>query len=134
MLSFQKYDEMSTPTDLLVAAKRVCDIADSESMYRASINRLYYSAHHQCKLYQAALPRLGSVRNAKGRHEQLINQLAFPDQNLSSAQRDHSVAISKMLRVLCNLRVDSDYHMNIRVSSADLNEAIENVELLFQNT
>lgn len=37
---------MATPDELMVAALDIMAIAHSESMYRATINRLYYATFH----------------------------------------------------------------------------------------
>ena len=125
---------MSTPDELFKAATEVAAIAKDEPLVRAAISRHYYAAFHRSYDYHRRLPRLGTVGNAKGRHEQLINQLAFPDPKLSDDEKDQSVAVGKLLRLLCNKRVDSDYKMDIRLTVAELAKVVADTKTLFGAT
>ena len=101
---------MSSPIELLAAAKQICSIADDdEAMRRAAISRLYFASFHQCAEYHRNLPLPGSVGDRRGRHEQLVAQLSNPDPKLIANDRTRSVTIGKELRMLAAKRVDADY-------------------------
>lgn len=125
---------MSTPEQLFVAATSIAKIAADEAMIRAALSRHYYAAYHRCFAYHVALPRPGSVRAATGKHEQLINQLAYPDPKLEDDLKDQSVAIGKLLRFLCGKRVDSDYYLKTPLDAKDLQDVASQTQVLFDET
>ncbi|MBY0243249.1 MAG: hypothetical protein K2X55_28480 [Burkholderiaceae bacterium] len=125
---------MSKPEELFLAAESIAAIAKDEPLIRASISRYYYSAFHRGSEYNKKLPLIGTVGRANGKHEQLIAMLGNPDPKLDEDTKDQSVAVSKLLRVLCNKRVDSDYHMHVRQGFDDLAEVKVNIDLLFDET
>ena len=125
---------MSTPDQLFAAAGAVAAIATDEPLIRAAVSRHYYAAYHRSYSYHAALPLLGSVRGASGKHEQLINQLSYPDAKLPDDEKDQSVAVGKLLRFLCGKRVDSDYYLRTPLSSKDLQDVAAQTQVLFDET
>ena len=125
---------MTSPSELLTAATRICAIADDQAMYRASINRLYYASYHQCYDYHMSLPLLGSVGTTRGLHEQLIAQLTNADAKLPLADRQKSVAIGKELRVICAKRVTADYDRTISVELSDMQQSQKSATSIFSNT
>ena len=124
---------MSSPVELLAAAKQICSIADDEAMRRAAINRLYFSSFHLCGEYHRGLPLPGSVGVKRGRHEQLIAQLLNPDPKLLANDKNRSVMIGKELRMLAAKRVDADYNCQIAISSRDMELAQQATDLIFAN-
>ena len=122
---------MTTTDELYAAGKSVCAIANTEALYRASINRLYYATYHRCYDYHVALPQPGSVGNTNGRHNQLINQLNSPSPGLAKDKRAESVALGKLLRLICAQRVDSDYYMDRDISQDSMSIAEQTAESIF---
>jgi hypothetical protein len=125
---------MSTPDQLLTAASAVANIATDEPLIRAAVSRHYYAAYHRGFAFHTRLPLLGSVRGANGKHEQLINQLSYPDAKLPDADKDQSIAVGKLLRFLCGKRVDSDYYLKTPISPRDLKDVADQTQVLFAET
>jgi hypothetical protein len=125
---------MSKPQDLYAAAKAVAAIAKDEPLYRAAISRHYYSAYHQCVAYHANLPRPGRLGAATGRHEQLIAQLRSPDPKLADDVKDQSVAVGKLLRLVCSQRIESDYKLKTPVDAQAMADAVSNTAIIFRET
>ena len=128
---------MSSPDELLAAAKIICEIAEkkeSEAMYRAAINRLYFSSYHQCRNYHIGLSRPGSVGSANGKHQQLLAQLSNPDAKLPDEDRMKSVVAGKELRMILGKRVDADYNCRKEISLGDMRLSIQAADSIFANT
>ena len=124
---------MSTPIEYLAAGKLVKSAAKDEAMYRAAINRLYYASFHASRAYYAALPHLGKS-SGTGSHEQLITSLANPSDKLTAAKRNTSIALSKVLRTLCQRRVKADYHPDDVVEEGDMLRADLEADSIFGGT
>lgn len=62
---------------------------------------------------------------ASGRHEQLLNQLAYPGISTKNERYKVSVALSKWLRLAYAARVDSDYYLQ---ESIPTHRAVATVE------
>jgi uncharacterized protein (UPF0332 family) len=122
------------PDDLLTAALQIAKEAKSEAMYRAAVNRAYYASYHCCVAYHAGLKGVGEIRDAKGRHEQLINQLRFPSGKLSDNGKNRSVAIGKYLRLMCDVRVDADYRLDVVLSDSHMQDSISTANTIFSAT
>lgn len=125
---------MITTNDLFLAGKAVSVMAKDEAMYRASINRLYYACYHKSYEYHVQLPQPGTVGQANGKHNQLINQLSYPSPGLTVRSKAESIAMGKLLRVICAQRVDSDYYLIKDVSEHDMKLALGTAESIFSNT
>lgn len=108
----------STPQELVDCAAELLKQALGEPQYRAVCSRAYYGAFHAANAFHNALPAPGSVGVARGRHQQLISQLANPT---CSKQNDNyfvSQALSKKLRPLIDARVRADYQIHSDISLA----------------
>jgi hypothetical protein len=122
------------PQHLLHAAVTIAADAKDEAMFRAAINRAYYASYHCCIEYHASLGHVGNILSAKGRHEQLINQLMFPSKKLTSNGKLRSLAIGKYLRVICAARVHADYKLSAPLENFDMDEALNTAKDIFNAT
>ena len=124
---------MSTsPQELFAFAKSQENLHGFEAARRAVISRAYYAAFHFCRSYHSNLRQPGSVGMANGTHEQLISQLSNPYPKLDTEIKLESIAIGKLLRLLCNQRVDSDYKLYLDISHHMVADAICIAETLFE--
>ena len=122
----------STPRELVDCAAELLKQALGEPQYRAVCSRAYYGAFHAANAFHNALPAPGSVGTARGRHQQLISQLANPT---CSKQNDNyfvSQALSKNLRPLIDARVKADYLIHSEVSLALATAAAVGAEAIVQ--
>ena len=102
--------------DFLDFAKSLTN--DSEINCRNIVSRSYYSAYHACLItYKPDFNEDGGV------HKKLIDSLS-----VSPNSKDR--AISYILKQLRSLRVISDYHLAVSVSSKDSDMAISQTETL----
>lgn len=116
---------MVKPSELLDCALRIAKLDRSEAAGRAAISRGYYAAFHAARSYHNALPQPGDIRGASGMHQQLLNQLQFPNIPPQDPKFAVSVAISKTLRPACSARVDADYKLELPIQSPRVDAAIE---------
>jgi uncharacterized protein (UPF0332 family) len=122
----------STPRELVDCAAELLKRALDEPQYRAVCSRAYYGAFHAANAFHNALSAPGSVGTARGRHQQLISQLANP---ACSKQNDNyfiSQALSKKLRPLIDARVKADYLIRSEVSVALATAATAGAEAIVQ--
>ncbi|WP_312488274.1 hypothetical protein [Massilia timonae] len=118
------------PGSLLEAAKKIQGSASSESDFRAVVNRAYYASYHRCRTYYAALPHLSTLRG-NGVHEQLINNLKFPAEKLSSNCQKRNEALAKYLRDLCMARAHADYDLDEVFDLKKMQDAVLTADLIF---
>lgn len=103
----------SEPDALLGCAEQIAGLGDSDATCRAVVSRGYYAAYHAAKRFHESLATPGSVREATGRHQQLLNQLAYPGISDKNSKYKVSVALAKTLRPVYAARVDADYHLDL---------------------
>ena len=124
----------SSPSELVDCALSLLGDARSEPQYRTVCSRAYYGAFHAANLFHNALPTPGTVGAARGRHEQLIAQLANP----TCSKRNHkyfvSQALSKVLRTLINARVRADYLIDTEVDFGMAAKSSESARVVMLKT
>lgn len=125
---------MANPEELFKAAKCITEIAVSDPLCRAAISRIYYASFHFCYRYNLALPHIGSVGYANGRHNQLISQLMNPSKKTHKQKNSESAAVGKMLLLLllCAKRVEADYSLNKQVCIEDMTLCLTTADSLFK--
>ncbi|WP_144265728.1 hypothetical protein [Pandoraea sp. SD6-2] len=120
---------MSTaPKLLLDCAKRIHESGTCEATRRAVASRAYYAGYHAAKQFHESLATPGFVKETKGRHQQLLSQLAFPGISENNKKHNISIALGKMLRPAYELRVTADYFLNDEVSDVDVAQALKGCE------
>lgn len=105
---------MIEPADLLLPATEL-SAGMTEGHWRSAVSRAYYSAYHAGVAWHSKMPVPGSVGHSKSVHEQLIQQLARPDNACKADQQKRSRVLSNQLRTLRAMRVQSDYHLSVAV-------------------
>lgn len=108
----------STARELVECAEELMRNATDEPQFRAVCSRAYYGAYHAAYAFHRRLRAPGTVRQARGRHEQLIEQLCNPMISLSDEHYALSKAIGGTLRTLREARVTADYHLSEHINQA----------------
>lgn len=111
------------PRDLLVSAEEIRKTQLNEAGHRAAISRAYYAAHHAAFAFHVALPSVGKMGMASGRHEQLIAQLLNPTFSENNPRNILSRRLGVFLRDALRARVLADYSIGALVSDSDVNAA-----------
>lgn len=103
---------MLSPDELLACAEHIAGINSLEATYRAAISRSYYAAYPAARDFHIGLSAPGDIRGATGRHQQLLNQLQFPNIPSKDKRFAVSIAIGKTLRQVYSARVHADYRLD----------------------
>ncbi|MFK0377855.1 hypothetical protein [Pandoraea sp. NPDC090278] len=109
---------------LLECAERIFKADEGEATLRAVASRAYYAGYHAAKGFHEALATPGSVMQARGRHEQLLAQLANPGISKNNRKHTISVALSKSLRPTYSLRVTADYHLHRPITQLQVSDSL----------
>lgn len=115
----------SSPTQFLACAERIAALSAEDSVCRAAVSRAYYAAYHAAKRFHESLAMPGLIMTARGRHEQLLNQLAFPGISSKNDRYKISVALSKSLRLAYASRIDADYYLHVSMPTDRASETIQ---------
>lgn len=126
---------MSSKAEQLVdCATALLRDATDEPQFRAVCSRAYYGAFHAALAFHRRLPVPGSVRNARGRHEQLITQLSYPMIDPSHEKHRVSKDIAKHLLCLREARVKADYELHEHVDHALASTSTARAVTILKNT
>lgn len=113
------------PTHLIECATRISELGTDDATCRAAVSRAYYAAYHAAKRFHESLAVPGYVKGASGRHQQLLNQLAFPGLSEKNERFAVSAGLAKTLRPIYAARVDADYHLNIGITPDRTQEVLK---------
>lgn len=105
----------STAQEFVECASDLLRDASNEPQFRTVCSRAYYGTYHAAHAFHRRLSAPGSVRQARGRHEQLIEQLCNPMICLNDESHSLSKAVGEKLRILRDARVTADYRLSERV-------------------
>ncbi|WP_141107052.1 hypothetical protein [Herbaspirillum aquaticum] len=97
------------PNESLVVAQNLRIAEDNEAGRRGVASRAYYAAFHAAYSYHLCLKVPGSVGAARGRHEQLLAQLAMPMVPKTDPNYGISKGLAKSLRLAYAHRITADY-------------------------
>lgn len=114
-----------SPRDLLAEARRIAKDATNEPSRRSAIGRAYYAAFHGAKRYQAALPFPGRSLAQGGEHENLINQLRYPDSRVGPKLETDSQAVGAFLLRPRPMRIRADYELAADIEVGEMNDALQ---------
>lgn len=115
----------SEPDALLGCAEQIAGLGDSDATCRAVVSRGYYAAYHAAKRFHENLATPGYVMGATGRHQQLLNQLAYPGISDKNKKYKISVALAKTLRPVYAARVDADYFLEITMEKGRTSQILQ---------
>jgi uncharacterized protein (UPF0332 family) len=116
---------------LLDSARLIRACEPNESVSRAVISRAYYAAYHAAKEFHTELPSPGSVRDGRGRHEQLVKQLLNPALPVTDPRNLKSRQVGNLLQDLLRDRVTADYRLGSDVVDEEADDALFKAERLF---
>ena len=112
------------PRELLASAAKIRSTHSDEAGLRAAISRAYYAAHHAAFAFHVALPSVGKIGSATGRHEQLISQLSNPTFSEKNPRNIVSRRLGAILRDTLRARVIADYSIGGLVTPSDADAAL----------
>jgi hypothetical protein len=113
------------PRDLLESARQVREHQLTEAGHRTAISRAYYAGYHAARQFHDSLPTPGSVKEAKGVHEQLATQLVNPTVPTTHPSHIASKRIGYMLRDASRVRITSDYRLTDTLVDKDADDVLQ---------